>query len=164
VRTLRLALVGALTTVFVMTSPASAHLLSHADPEDAEDGLDLERVRLRVDELQLTGRVDFYDPRPAWVMRVEFDSRGSEGLDYYFFVSFDGGSSGLACGLHRRNGDAVRVSPRRLDCALRADTLRFEFLKRVLSRDKHLLWRVSTRLLSPEGIQDAAPDDGWFAH
>lgn len=161
----KISLLVSILAVCLTAQVASAHYLSHPDPQDTPDGFDIERVRLRLDDGALIGKVVTFDDWPCcWVVRVDFDSRGGARMDYYAFIDWDGASGGIvAHDLHRRGGrfvDSIRV---------RADwedgELRFRFDESLLNATRDVRWRVATSSwLADDDWRDLAPDTGWFDH
>lgn len=155
---------GLLLMIVATSQVASAHYLSHSDPQDTPDGFDIKRVRLRMDDGDLIGKIVSYEDRTCcWEVVVDFDSRGNGRMDYYAYISFEAASGGLFADLRRRGGRLVDSIRARTDGADGA--LRFRFPASLLDKTKDVRWRVATgSWLADEKWQDLAPDAGWFDH
>lgn len=164
------ALVVALTLALSLglVQPATANHRSHRDPRDAAGGLDIRRARLRLVDCGCgPGRdvvvvVRTHDDQPGYGwFTIEFDSRGGPRRDRYVDGSWDFASVGFQAVLYRANGDPiVGVAGRVGD-----DSFRVRFPLKRLRHTKHVRWRVTATLRSPQfEIVDLAPDDGWYAH
>jgi len=148
---------------------ASAHYLSHRDPEDTPGGFDIERVRLRAPEGDLISKVRFFEIAYGywdWDIRVDFDSRGDERMDFYLAGSAQVDYGGwLNAALYRRGGRLVDDVRAKWDSG--AGELRVRFPERLLDATKDVRWRVdvwSYDQLHATGGEDLAPDSGWYDH
>jgi hypothetical protein len=170
---MRSAVVGVvgLMILTLLAPSAGAHYRSHGDPRDTEglgtpgnrSRIDIERVRLRIEDGDVVARIATYGRPAAWgEVRVFFDARCGPRMDRFAYVVWDDASGGwLERGLYRRDGGRVTdVHARKSD-----DVIRLRFPRSALDATRHLRWRVSAVLPSADGVfVDRAPDAGWYEH
>ena len=156
-------------SIALVPQVATAHYLSHADPEDTEGAMDIAHVRLRSADHDLFGKVVFFEI-PAgwwdWDLTVDFDSRGDERMDFYLAVvaRVDYGGAPDAA-LYRRGGRLVDDVRARFDGT--DGELRFRFPEGLLKETKDVRWRVDISSYEQQtGTrgEDLAPDSGWYDH
>ncbi len=167
----RLVGIVGLLTLALLAPSAEAHYRSHRDPRDTEglgtpgnrSRIDIERVRLRIDDGDVVVRIATYGRLAGWgELRVFFDSRGGPRMDRYAYVGWDDASGGwLERSLYRRDGDRVTDVHARKG----REVIRLRFPRSALDATRHVRWRVSATLPSADGtFVDQAPDAGWYAH
>ena len=155
----------------LLAPSAGAHYRSHRDPRDTEGSgtsgtrarIDIERVRLRIDDRNVVVKIATYDRPPAWgEARVSFDTRGGPRVDRYAYVWWDDASGGwLDRGLYRRGGDRVGD----IHAGKSDDVIRLRFARAWLNASRHVRWRVTATLATSEAtFVDHAPDRGWYEH
>lgn len=169
-RSILVGIVGLLILALI-TSSAGAYYRSHRDPRDTEglgtpgnrSQIDIERVRLRIDDGDVVMRIATYGRLPGWgEARVSFDSRGGPRTDRYAYVWWDEASGGwLERGVYRRGGDRVEtIHTRKSD-----DVIRLRFPRASLNASRHVRWRLrATLATSDTTLVDHAPDHGWYEH
>lgn len=151
-----------------LAQPAAAHYRAHGDPRDTVGGLDIQRVRLRLVDCGCgSGRdvvvvVRTYEPHEGYGwFSMDFDSRGGRHRDRYVEGSWDLASSGFQAILYRANGTVISS----VDGRLGEHSFRVRFPLSRLNRTRHVRWRVTTTLRSPDFERiDRAPDRGWYEH
>lgn len=163
-----LVLVLSLALAVGLAAPAEAHYRSHGDPRDTAEGLDIRRVRFRLVDCGCgTGRdvvvvVRTYEEQPGYGwFTIDFDGRGGPHRDRYVDGSWDLASGGFQAVLCRANGEVIASVRGRVG----EDSFRVRFPFELLKHTRHVRWRVSTTLRSPQfELTDRAPDAGWFEH
>ena len=160
--------VVALVLALGLAQPAAAHYRAHGDARDTSGGLDIARTRLRLVDCGCGGGRDVvivvrtYEDLPGYGwFTMDLDSRGGGHRDRYVEGMWDLASSGFQAILYRSNGDIIGSVRGRVG----DDSFRVRFPFRLLRHTKHIRWRVSTTLRSPDfELTDLAPDAGWYRH
>lgn len=149
--------------------PASAHYRPHGDPKDAPNGFDIARVRLRTNDGDLIGKVQFYDVESGYWdfdLLVGFDGRGDDRRDGFAAILWRIDAQGLLeAGFYQRGRGLVGDVKVRTDDS--ENVVRFRFPKRFLRATRDVRWKVTIDSFDQkdfEGEADRAPDAGWFDH